>query len=128
MGTEDVKVTAMNMYKYNVCINVTFPWLRKRRIYRRKYSYNRQCHGRTFNANGGTLDSTTQHCRWQEIYLGPQIPFLLEMVVLGTDTFTLQSSGTTGKFKGDEAVGTSLSAEDYQTIFSEHLPVEWLGY
>ena len=25
MGSEDVKVTAMNMYKYFVCINVTFP-------------------------------------------------------------------------------------------------------
>ena len=33
-----------------------------------------------------------------------------------------------GKIKVHEAVGTSLSAEDYQTIFSEQLPVEWLRY
>ena len=33
-----------------------------------------------------------------------------------------------GKIKVDEAVGASLSAEDYQTVFEEQLPVEWLRY
>ena len=50
------------------------------------------------------------------------------MVWLGGDTSKLQSSDPPGKSKVDEAVGASLSAEDYQTVFEEQLPVEWLRY
>ena len=33
-----------------------------------------------------------------------------------------------GNIKLDKEVATSLTAEDYQTIFSQNLPVEWLKY
>ena len=48
------------------------------------------------------------------------------MVLLGGHTSKLLTPP--GKIKVDEAVGASLFAEDYQTVFEEQLPVEWLRY